>query len=70
MIGTVKFFSKQKGWGFVTKEDGTGDIFCHISALERSTPPINSLKDGQRVSFELAPDREGRLCACDLRVIS
>lgn len=67
--GTVKFFNSRKGFGFITGADNK-DTFVHISALEHSTPPINSLKDGERVSFELAPDREGRLCADQLRVIS
>lgn len=68
--GTVKWFNKSKGFGFIVPEIQGSDVFVHISSLERSTPPINSLKDGQRVSFDLAPDREGRLCADQLRVIS
>lgn len=66
--GTVKFYNTKKGWGFITPTDGSKDIFVHVSSVEKSN--LNSLIDGQKVSFELAPDREGRMCAADLKVIT
>ena len=57
--GTVKFFNSSKGFGFITP-DGAGakDVFVHVSALERSGIP--HLQDGQKVSFETEPDRQGK----------
>lgn len=56
--GTVKFFNKEKGYGFITPDDGARDVFVHISAVERSGLP--ALDDGQRVSFETEPDPKGK----------
>ena len=50
-IGTVKWFNTQKGYGFIQPEDGSKDVFVHISAVERSG--IGNLREGQRLSFEL-----------------
>lgn len=63
--GTVKFFNTTKGFGFIEQEGGGKDVFVHISALERSG--LRSLADGQRVSFELERDRQGRDSAANLR---
>jgi len=63
--GTVKFFNSTKGFGFIEQEGGGKDVFVHISALERSG--LRSLADGQRVSFELERDRQGRDSAANLR---
>ena len=49
--GTVKFFNTQKGFGFIQPDDGSKDVFVHISALERAG--IRSLGEGQKVSFEV-----------------
>lgn len=65
--GTCKWFNSKKGFGFLVPDIKGPDIFVHVSALEKSG--LKSLTDGQRISFELAPDREGRMCACDLRVM-
>lgn len=65
--GTVKFYNMKKGWGFITPTDVSKDIFVHVSALEKSG--IKILTDGQKVDFGLSPDREGRMCAVDLKVI-
>ncbi|MGE4252426.1 MAG: cold-shock protein [Parvibaculaceae bacterium] len=54
-VGTVKFFNTQKGFGFIQPEDGGKDVFVHISAVERSN--IGTLKEGQKVRFELVSDR-------------
>lgn len=56
--GTVKFFNKEKGYGFITPDDGARDVFVHISAVERSG--LAALDDGQRVSFETEPDPKGK----------
>ncbi len=56
--GTVKFFNQTKGFGFITPDEGGGDVFVHISAVERSGLP--GLNDGQRVSFETKPDPKGK----------
>lgn len=58
MSGTVKFFNADKGFGFITPEDGGKDIFVHISAVQASGLP--GLSDGQKVSFETEPDRRGK----------
>jgi CspA family cold shock protein len=63
-IGTVKFFNAQKGFGFITPEGGAKDVFVHISAVERAG--MSNLSDGQRVSFDLEADRQGRMSACNL----
>ncbi|GGI94358.1 hypothetical protein GCM10007973_33080 [Polymorphobacter multimanifer] len=62
--GTVKFFNNQKGFGFIQREDGGGDAFVHISAVERAG--LNGLAEGQRVSFELEEDRRGKQAAVNI----
>ena len=64
-VGTVKFFNTQKGFGFIAPEQGGKDVFVHISALERSG--MSSLSDGQKVSFDLERDRQGRDSATNLK---
>ncbi len=59
--GTVKFFNATKGFGFIEREDGGKDAFVHISALENSG--IGTLVDGQKVSFDLVPGRDGKEAA-------
>ncbi len=64
--GTVKFFNSTKGFGFITPENGGTDVFVHISAVERSG--MNSLVEGQKVSFEIVQDRRnGKSAAENLR---
>ncbi len=53
--GTVKWFNPTKGYGFITPEDGSKDVFVHISTLEKSG--INQLNDGQKVSFEIVNNK-------------
>ena len=65
--GTVKFFNGQKGFGFIEPEDGSKDVFVHISALERSG--LSGLNEGQKVSFELETGRDGRTSAANLQVV-
>lgn len=60
--GTVKFYNVQKGYGFIAPDDGSKDVFVHATALERAG--INSLSEGQKVSFEVARDsRSGKVSA-------
>ncbi len=56
-IGTVKFFNATRGFGFITPEDGTKDVFVHISAVEQAG--MGSLAEGQKVSFDIQPDDRG-----------
>lgn len=56
-IGTVKFFNTTKGFGFIQPEDGSKDVFVHISAVEAAG--MSSLTEGQRVSFEVKPEPRG-----------
>ncbi len=64
--GTVKWFNATKGFGFIQPEDGSADVFVHISAVERSG--MNDLREGQKLSFELEHDpRKGKSSAVNLR---
>jgi cold shock protein len=56
--GTVKFFNATKGFGFITPDDGAKDVFVHISAIEASG--LRTLVDGQKVTFDVEPDRLGK----------
>ena len=66
--GTVKWFNNQKGFGFIQPDDGSKDVFVHISALERAG--ISGLREGQKVQFELTTDRRsGKMSADRLQAI-
>lgn len=67
-VGTVKWFNPAKGFGFIQPEDGSEDVFVHISAVQRAG--LNELAEGQRVEFELAPGKNGRSAAENLVVSS
>jgi cold shock protein len=56
--GTVKFFNVEKGYGFIKPDGGGRDIFVHITAVERAG--LQSLNEGQRVSYEIEPDKKGK----------
>jgi CspA family cold shock protein len=62
--GTVKFFNTQKGFGFIQPDDGSKDVFVHISAVERAG--MGTLNEGQKVSFDVVTER-GKLAAGNLR---
>jgi len=64
--GTVKFFNSTKGFGFITPDTGGSDAFVHISAVERAG--LSTLKDGQKVSYELERGRDGRESATNLQI--
>lgn len=63
-IGTVKWFNPAKGYGFIEPHDGSGDAFVHVSAVERAG--LSSLREGQKVSYELVPGRNGKSSAENL----
>ncbi|MCB1490334.1 MAG: cold-shock protein, partial [Rhodobiaceae bacterium] len=56
--GTVKFFNTQKGYGFISPDDGGKDVFVHVTAVEASGLPL--LDEGMKVSFETEPDKRGK----------
>jgi len=67
-IGTVKFFNTQKGYGFIAPDDGSPDVFVHISAVEKSG--LSTLSEGQRVSFdEVTDQRRGKTNAQNLKAV-
>jgi CspA family cold shock protein len=62
--GTVKWFNPTKGFGFIEPEDGSKDAFVHISAVEQAG--LNSLREGQKVEYELVAGQDGRASAENL----
>ncbi len=65
--GTVKFFNNAKGFGFIQPEDGSKDVFVHISAVERAG--LATLNENQRVSFELERGTNGKVSAANLAAL-
>jgi cold shock protein len=63
--GTVKFFNENKGFGFIAPEGGGNDAFVHISDVERSG--MSTLKEGQRVSYDVEDDQRGKQKATNLK---
>lgn len=63
-IGTVKFFNADKGYGFITPDDGGNDSFVHISAVERAG--MITLQKDQKLSYEIETDRRGKQSAVNL----
>ena len=64
--GKVKWFNPAKGFGFIQPDETGPDVFVHISALERAG--IANLNEGQRVSFDVAPNNKGKESAVNLKV--
>ncbi|MGI9490699.1 MAG: cold-shock protein [Geminicoccaceae bacterium] len=64
--GTVKWFNPTKGFGFIQPQDGSNDVFVHISAVERAG--LQSLSEGQAIGYELVPGRNGKSSAENLQV--
>ncbi|WP_419758091.1 cold-shock protein [Acidisoma sp.] len=65
-VGTVKWFNATKGYGFIQPEDGSADVFVHISAVERAG--LGGLNEGQRVTFDLERGQKGKMAAVNLKV--
>jgi CspA family cold shock protein len=56
--GTVKFFNGERGYGFIKPDDGGRDVFVHITAVEQAG--LKALNEGQRIQFEVEPDKKGK----------
>ncbi len=65
--GSVKWFNSVKGYGFIQPSDGSRDAFVHISAVERAG--LTSLRDGQKVEYDLVPGRDGKSSAENLVIL-
>lgn len=65
--GTVKWFNPTKGFGFIQPDQGGSDVFVHISAVERAG--LNSLNEGQKVSYDLASEK-GKTSAANLKLVA
>jgi len=63
-VGTVKFFNSQRGFGFIEPSDGSGDVFVHISAVQRAG--MDELVEGQKISFDVVQER-GKSAADNLK---
>ena len=63
--GTVKWFNATKGFGFIQADDGSKDVFMHISAVEKAG--LTTLKDGQKVEYELVKGNDGKSSAANLK---
>jgi CspA family cold shock protein len=64
-IGTVKWFNAQKGYGFIQPDDGSKDVFVHVSAVENSG--LGNLQEGQKLSYELERGQQGKISAVSLQ---
>ncbi len=64
-VGTVKWFNSMKGYGFIQPEDGSKDVFVHISAVEASG--LGNLREGQKVSFDIERGQQGKVSAVNLK---
>lgn len=65
--GMVKWFNTEKGYGFIAPDAGGGDVFVHISAVQRAG--LQALSDGQKVSYELETGRNGKTSAVDIQTL-
>jgi CspA family cold shock protein len=64
--GTVKWFNSQKGYGFIQPDDGSKDVFVHISAVERAG--LTNLNEGQSVTYDIGTGQQGKTSAVNLQV--
>jgi CspA family cold shock protein len=61
MSGVVKFFNTEKGYGFISRDDGAGDVFVHFSAIKNTQGGFRDLQQGQNVTFDVSVDaRNGK----------
>ena len=65
--GTVKWFNTQKGYGFINPDDSGNVVFVHITAVQNSG--LNGLNEGQKVTFDLEEQRNGKVAAVNLAVV-
>ncbi|MFA5914587.1 MAG: cold-shock protein [Burkholderiales bacterium] len=63
--GTVKWFNASKGFGFIQADDGSKDVFVHISAVEKAG--LSGLNEGQKIQYELVRGKDGKTSAGDLK---
>jgi CspA family cold shock protein len=66
ITGTVKWFNSKKGFGFITRDDGRGDVFVHFSAIQ--SRGFKALEEGQKVEFEIVQDEKGPKAANVVRI--
>eukprot|EP01037_Dinobryon_pediforme_P028008 gene28008-31099_t len=67
-MGTVKWYNSEKGYGFIQPDDGSKDVFVHVSAIEQAGLP--TLNEGQKVSYEMQADRRtGKSSATQLQLV-
>lgn len=66
-LGTVKWFNTQKGYGFITPDEGARDVFVHITALKDAG--LDVLDEGQRLEFELTQNQDGKTKASGLKLL-
>ena len=66
VTGTVKFFNTSKGYGFIQPEEGGTDVFVHVTALDKAG--IGTLKEGQRVQFDVVKGQNGKEAADNLSI--
>ena len=64
--GSIKWFNTTKGYGFIQPEDGTSDVFVHISDVQRAG--ITELREGAKISYELQRGQQGKVSACNLKL--
>lgn len=66
-VGTVKWFNSKKRFGFILPEDGSKDVFVHATVLRAAG--LETLEKGQRVSFDLSADSQGRTMAVNVSIV-
>ncbi len=65
--GTVKWFNASKGFGFIQPDDGSKDVFVHVSAVEQGG--LSTLKEGQKIEYELVKGKDGKTSAGNLKEV-
>ena len=68
--GRIKFFNTDKGYGFITPDAPGSDVFIHIKSLLNSNPTISAVNEGDRISYELEPGRDGRPAAGRIKLLA